>query len=152
MRIEIPRKTLFTETRGLNKISEMRKRLRAYACIIAFNNAVSRFSLCSQSHESLKDWTKLGEDPSTKNDITMKVEMRLKDWVLRNNFTSSGLQGDSQEMVYIGICAPNEILLGWGFVSVYQKCYTALFLICLVIVGILYGMIYHFIGMRRYDD
>ena len=79
----------------------------------------------------------------------MKVEMRLKDWVLRNNFTSSGLQGDAQEMVYIGICAPNEILLGWGFVSVYQKCYTALFLICLVIVGILYGMIYHFIGMRR---
>ncbi|KAL8593416.1 hypothetical protein ACOMHN_067237 [Nucella lapillus] len=99
--------------------------------------------------ENIKDWSKLGEDPITKNDVTMNVELRLKDYISKRNSTLGTLGGHSWELVYIGICAPNEILLDWGFVSVYQKCYTALFGVCLVIVGILYGMIYRFIGLRR---
>nr|KAG5692051.1 hypothetical protein BaRGS_021483 [Batillaria attramentaria] len=98
----------------------------------------------------MKDWTLVSEDPSTKSDVTLTVELRLRDWILRHsNLTALYMRENFRELVYIGVCAPNEILLGWGFVSVYQKCYSALFVVCLVIVGVLYGMIYRFIGLRR---
>lgn len=81
------------------------------------------------------------------------IEDRLRDHVKKNNltawFNSTQREGGMCEIVYIGICAPNEILLDWNFLSVYQKCYTALFFVCLVIVGVLYAMIYRFIGLRR---
>ncbi|PVD35591.1 hypothetical protein C0Q70_02554 [Pomacea canaliculata] len=104
---------------------------------------------------SIRDlhWAKLGEDPSFNNDLTSMIEDRLRDHVKKNNltawFNSTQREGGMCEIVYIGICAPNEILLDWNFLSVYQKCYTALFFVCLVIVGVLYAMIYRFIGLRR---
>jgi cholecystokinin A receptor/hypocretin (orexin) receptor 2 len=50
---------------------------------------------------------------------------------------------------YTGVCKPSEILLPHLFTLHYQKLYSALFFLALVVVIILYGLIYRSVLIRR---
>ncbi|XP_062617120.1 cholecystokinin receptor type A-like [Saccostrea cucullata] len=50
---------------------------------------------------------------------------------------------------YTGVCKTSEILLPYSFTLHYQKLYTALFFLSLVMVIILYGLIYRSVLIRR---
>lgn len=51
--------------------------------------------------------------------------------------------------VYTGYCQPNELVVSTNFQYAYQKIYTALYLICLIVVAVLYVLIYRSVLDRR---
>ena len=51
--------------------------------------------------------------------------------------------------LYTGHCAQNEFVLSSDFAWYFQKCYTAMYLVCLIIVIILYVLIYRSVLARR---
>ena len=52
-------------------------------------------------------------------------------------------------LTYTGECQPNTVYLQADFIWYYQKFYTALFLVCLIIVIVLYILIYRSVLSRR---
>jgi len=54
------------------------------------------------------------------------------------------------ETVYTGFCEPNELILSTPFASAFQKCYTAVFVVCLGVVVVLYSVIYRSVLRQRH--
>ena len=95
-----------------------------------------------------------GESPH-QDDINKMVMLRVYMHFARHNMSDifSKLQDFrgpwTNQVIYVGVCQPTQVLINFSFLHVYQKIYSSLFLVCLVIVGVLYGMIYKFIISRR---
>ncbi|XP_046334884.1 C3a anaphylatoxin chemotactic receptor-like [Haliotis rufescens] len=98
----------------------------------------------------------MADESPKENDINKLLMSRVFQYMSVHNITrravirESGFRGPYTTMnMYIGICQPTQEILSFGFVNIYQKVYSSLYLFCLVIVGVLYGMIYKFITSRR---
>ncbi|KAK6176432.1 hypothetical protein SNE40_014719 [Patella caerulea] len=96
------------------------------------------------------DWRPIVDEPLPSNDVTEVVLSYIRELLNKKNASQviSSISKTDQ-IVYIGICSPNNLILDFHFLNVYQKFYTVLFVVCLVIVCILYGLIYRFIQIRR---
>lgn len=52
-------------------------------------------------------------------------------------------------LVFTGHCETNEILMGEDFQWYYQRAYVAMYVICLIVVGVLYTLIFISVTIRR---
>ncbi|XP_041378488.1 uncharacterized protein LOC121390679 [Gigantopelta aegis] len=95
-----------------------------------------------------------GESPHQDN-INKIVMLRVYSHFAKNNISDifsklKEFRGPwKSQVIYVGVCQPTQVLINFSFLHVYQKIYSSLFLVCLVIVGVLYALIYKFIISRR---
>ena len=54
-----------------------------------------------------------------------------------------------EDLIHNGICMPNYILIGPGFLSAYQRVYAGTYLLSFIVVFVLYGLIYRSIHEHR---
>jgi len=54
------------------------------------------------------------------------------------------------ETVYTGQCIPTDLILNDPFTLAFQRCYTAIFIVCLGIVVVLYSLIYRSVLRQRH--
>ncbi|KAH3742152.1 hypothetical protein DPMN_048887 [Dreissena polymorpha] len=54
-----------------------------------------------------------------------------------------------EDIIHNGICMPNDILIGPGFLSTYQRVYAGTYLLSFIVVFVLYGLIYRSIHKHR---
>jgi len=72
------------------------------------------------------------------------------------NATGSGADSTRDEnrtrtdAVYTGYCAPNELIVSKQFALAFQRCYTAVFVVCLAVVIVLYALIYQSVLRQRH--
>ncbi|XP_050411951.1 cholecystokinin receptor type A [Patella vulgata] len=75
------------------------------------------------------------------------------EFIQSQNATNISLPIDPEQkdakIIYTGECQVNKIILHKSFVPVYQKIYSFLFVVCLIIGCVLYALIYRFIKTRR---
>lgn len=57
--------------------------------------------------------------------------------------------GANRQYVYTGFCGPNELLISESFQGHFQRFYTAIFVLCLAVVVVLYTLIYRSVLGRR---
>lgn len=67
----------------------------------------------------------------------------------RNSSEDEYLSSDSEEIVNVGHCSSNDLLISKDFQYYYQKLYTAMYPVCLGIVIVLYVLIYRSVLTRR---
>jgi len=58
-------------------------------------------------------------------------------------------QNRSDDAVYTGYCYPTDLILNSQFAQAFQRCYTAIFVVCLGVVVILYSLIYRSVLRQR---
>ena len=76
--------------------------------------------------------------------------MTTQDHIDYVNDTSTLVPTRQIQMVrFFGVCSANELILNTTFIWYFQKFYTALYLVCLIIVIVLYILIYRSVLARR---
>jgi len=60
------------------------------------------------------------------------------------NYSAAG-----DEAVYTGQCKPTDLVLSTRFAQAFHKCYTATFVVCVVVVAVLYSLIYRSVLRQR---
>lgn len=118
--------------------------------IRAHATALSRESMLEENQR--KHGRNLDEMPTVENHATI-----LKNIVSNNvtrNFSDEDYRsgrGDTSELATVPVrrCQFTDAILSPEFVGVYQKCYTALFLLCFLAVVTLYVLIYRSVLQRR---
>ncbi|ESO99470.1 hypothetical protein LOTGIDRAFT_158556 [Lottia gigantea] len=96
------------------------------------------------------DWRPMADEPVSSDDVSQSVMSFIMEYLKKRNVSHTVTSlGDQDQVVYIGTCLPNSLVLDLNFLYVYQKVYSVLFVVCLVVVAILYGLILRFIQLRR---
>ncbi len=89
--------------------------------------------------------------PAADGDSATYSVDEVREIVFNNNSAAPNLQEQSLRVIvtYTGHCRPNHFILSEEFMWNYQKFYTALYLLCLIIVIVLYCAIYRSVLARR---
>ncbi|XP_076451246.1 uncharacterized protein LOC143287188 [Babylonia areolata] len=103
----------------------------------------------SHSHSHTK-WPLLSPDtaPSSSDSTTSRLSAAAAS---NNNDTDQPTyrRVNASQVVYLGMCVPNQLIFSSQFSDVYQKVYAATFLFSFLIIAILYALIYRSILIRR---